>query len=230
MTTDHTPAAVETLFLTTIPGATPSKWVKRFNSRQRGQQVQLVNQDEKSQTLFLQPGPDGAEPRHLPQLGYLRWSRDSTWQELLADHGINHDDVHLIRLYEEEPVIVVSEDHLLAAWDVDTDGPVTAQALEGEGFMDPAEYGSPAVEDPLDEPEFIGGGERMAVEIVASGVGYTLLPASVARMYGRKDVVVLPTDIHPGWEVGLSWRRAADSDLIQDFIGVTKGRRPGSHR
>jgi len=52
----------------------------------------------------------------------------------------------------------------------------------------------------------------------------------VARMLGRKDVIVLPLSGHPGWGVGLAWLKAADSVLVQDFVGAAKGRRPGSSR
>lgn len=216
--------AVETLFLSTIPGATPSKWAHRFKAR--GSEVQLVTQDEQSQTLFLQLHDP---PRFLPQLGYLRWRADRTWQELVTSHGLDPEEIHLVRLYEEAPVVVVSKEHLLAAWTED-DGEVSSSDVEGETFWDPADYASEPVADPLDVPEQVGAGERMAIQLAATGSGYTILPASVARMFGQKDVLVLPTDMHPGWEVGLAWRKAADSDLIQDFIGVTKGRRPRSHR
>ena len=215
---------VETLFLSTIPGATPSKWVHRFKAR--GSEVQLVTQDEHSQTLFLHPHDP---PRYLPQLGYLRWRADGTWQDLVTADGLDPEELHLVRLYEEAPVVMVSKDHLLAAWTED-DGDVGADELAEETFWDPADYASDPVTDPLDSPEEVAAGERMAIQLAATGSGYTLLPASVARMFGQKDVLVLPTNVHPGWEVGLAWRRAADSDLIQDFIGVTKGRRPRSSR
>lgn len=144
-------------------------------------------------------------------------------------HGLEPDELHLVRLYDEDPVLMVSKDHLLAAWTED-DGDVSAADLEDETFWDPADYSSEPVVDPIDAPEQVGAGERMAIQLAATGSGYTLLPASVARMFGQKDLIVLPTDIHPGWEVGLAWRKAADSELIQDFIGVTKGRRPRSSR
>lgn len=219
-----TDQAVETLFLSTIPGATPSKWAHRFKAR--GSVVQLVTQDEQSQTLFLQPQNP---PRYLPQLGYLRWRADQTWQELVAADGLDPDEIHVVRLYDEAPVIMVSKDHLLAAW-TDDDGDVTVEELAGETFWDPKDYASAPVTDPLDTPDEVAAGERMAIQLAATGSGYTLLPASVARMFGQKDVLVLPTNVHPGWEVGLAWRKAADSELIQDFIGVTKGRRPRSSR
>ena len=215
---------VETLFLSTIPGATPSKWVHRFKAR--GSEVQLVTQDEHSQTLFLHPHDP---PRYRPQLGYLRWRADGTWQDLVTADGLDPEELHLVRLYEEAPVVMVSKDHLLAAWTED-DGDVGADELTEETFWDPAAYASEPVTDPLDSPDEVAAGERMAIQLAATGSGYTLLPASVARMFGQRDVLVLPTNVHPGWEVGLAWRRAADSDLIQDFIGVTKGRRPRSSR
>src|SRR5699024_2292093 len=115
----------------------------------------------------------------------------------------------------------------LAAWSED-DGEVGAEDVADEMFWDPQDHASEPVADPLDTPEQVAAGERMAIQLAATGSGYTVLPASVARMFGQKDVVVLPTSLHPGWETGLAWRRAADSALIQDFIGVTKGRRPRS--
>src|SRR5699024_2726289 len=119
---------VETLFLSTLPGATPSKWVHRFKAR--GSEVQLVTQDEQSQTLFLQPQDP---PRYLPQLGYLRCRADGTWQDLVAADGLDPEELHLVRLYEEAPVIMVSKDHLLAAWTED-DGDVGADELTDETF------------------------------------------------------------------------------------------------
>src|SRR5690625_1803509 len=143
---------VETLFLSTIPGATPSKWVQRFKAR--GSHVQLVTQDEQSQTLFLQPHDP---PRYLPQLGYLRWRADQTCQQLVSDAGLDPDELHLVRLYDEAPVIMVSKDHLLAAW-TDDDGDVGAQELADETFWDPADYASAPVADPLDSPEQVAAG------------------------------------------------------------------------
>ncbi len=221
----------ETLFLSTIPGASPSKWVERFTTRRR--RVQLVNHDVGAQLAFLRPGPEGSAPRGLPQVGYLRWRLDSTPEQLLRAGGVDPEDVHVVRFYEEEPVVCVGEEHLLAAWDLAADGPLVAAELDPAERMHPERFAPEPPVDPLDPPEVPGAGERMAVEIVASGSGHVVLPASVARMFGRRDVVVLPLrrdPEHPGWGVGLAWLRAVDSQLVQDFIGTAKGRRPGSSR
>ncbi|MGW9552278.1 hypothetical protein ACWG8W_14625 [Citricoccus zhacaiensis] len=228
----------ETLFLSTIPGSSPSKWVDRFTSRER--RVQLVNHDVGAQVAFLAPGPDGSAPRGLPQLGYLRWRLDSTPEALLAAGGVDPADVHVVRFYEEDPVVCVGQEHLLAAWDATADGPVPCSELDPAEQLDPARFAPEPPIDALDAPEVPGAGERMAVEIVATGAGHVVLPASVARMFGRKDVVVLPlerrgdapeaSDGHPGWGVALAWLKAVDSQLVQDFVGAAKGRRPGSSR
>lgn len=240
----------ETLFLATIPGATPSKWVERFTSRQR--RVQLVNHDDAQQTDHLRHDAMGEPLTPLPQLGYLRWPADAEPADVLRAAGVEPQHVHVVRLYEERPVVCVGREHLLAAWDVDADGPVPLRELVEIGEherMDPARFApAPAGEDdgdvhvdPMHEPEVPGAGERMALEIVASGAGYTVLPMSVARMFGRRDVVVLPLHCalddgvddgrgHPGWAVGLAWLKAADSELVQQFVGVSRGRRASSSR
>lgn len=224
----------ETLFLTTIPGATPSKWVERFTSRER--RAQQLHHDDAAQLVLLAPGEEGTGVHGLPMVGYVRWRQDTTPQEHLRKGGIDPETVHVVAFYEEAPVVCVGKEHLLAAWDPEADGPMPLGELDPQELMDPARFAPEAPTDPLEVPETPGTGERMALEIVASGVGHTVLPASVARQFGRKDVVVLPVlqggapDGHPGWQVGLAWLRAVDSPLIQDFVGAAKGRRPGSSR
>lgn len=271
----------ETLFLATVPGATPSKWVDRFTSRERV--VQLVNHDEHQQADHLRHDEHGFPLHPLPQLGYVRWRRDRVVEDVLREAGVDPRRVHVVKAYSELPVVCVGREHLLDAWDVEADGPVPVAELDPAEAMDPARFapGSEgAAPNPLDVPETPGAGERMALEIVASGVGHVVLPQSVARMFGRKDVVVLPLQSsldevvgmsraereavamaaelaaeeagveperadelfgvtgehapddarHPGWDVGLAWLKESDSDLVQGFVGVSRGRRSGSSR
>lgn len=72
--------------------------------------------------------------------------------------------------------------------------------------------------------------ERQALEVVASGAGLLILPQSVACMLSRKDVVVRRVEGIPGYDVALAWRRDHDDAVIQEFIGVARGRKPGSGR
>ena len=175
----------------------------------------------------------------------------------------------------------MGRDHLLAAWDVDADGPVPPAELDPDEELDPARFAPAPSAEPMDAAELPGAGERMALEIAASGAGHVVLPMSVARMFGRKDVIVLPLAStlddtvglsradreaaatrsaladeqaraeaeagaavegpdpagqgdddarHPGWDVALAWLKAADSELVQAFVGVARGRRGASSR
>ena len=274
------PVPPETLFLATIPGATPSTWVERFTTRQRT--VQLVNHDDAAQLAHL-AHDDAGQPRHfLPQLGYVRRRRDVSVEEFLRAGGVDPRHVHLVGVYSELPVVCVGRDHLLAAWDVDADGPVPPAELDPDEELDPARFAPAPSAEPMDAAELPGAGERMALEIAASGAGHVVLPMSVARMFGRKDVIVLPLAStlddtvglsradreaaatrsaladeqaraeaeagaavvdgpdparhgdddarHPGWDVALAWLKAADSELVQAFVGVARGRRGASSR
>lgn len=230
-----------------MPGATPSKWVERFTSRERV--VQLVNHDESQQCDHLRHDEHGFPLHPLPQLGYVRWRRDRSVEDVLGEAGVDPRRVHVVRVYSELPVVCVGREHLLAAWDVETDGPVPTAELDPAEAMDPATFAptpAPAPDsapgvfvresvesqgafvresvesgddgthrtsvsppassapNPMDAPETPGAGERMALEIVASGVGHVVLPQSVARMFGRKDVVVLPLESSLDEVVGMS--------------------------
>ena len=203
-------------------------------------------------------------------------------EEFLRAGGVDPRHVHLVGVYSELPVVCVGRDHLLAAWDVDADGPVPPAELDPDEELDPARFAPAPSPEPMDAAELPGAGERMALEIAASGAGHVVLPMSVARMFGRKDVIVLPLAStlddtvglsradreaaatrsaladeqaraeaeagaavvdgadpagqgddearHPGWDVALAWLKAADSELVQAFVGVARGRRGASSR
>ncbi|MGV1034416.1 MAG: LysR family transcriptional regulator substrate-binding protein [Microbacteriaceae bacterium] len=64
--------------------------------------------------------------------------------------------------------------------------------------------------------------------VTAAGVGLVVLPLSVARVHHRKDLVPVELSDGPEWPVLLVWRE--DSALIQDFVGITRGRGAQSSR
>jgi DNA-binding transcriptional LysR family regulator len=70
-----------------------------------------------------------------------------------------------------------------------------------------------------------------AVETVAAGTGVALMPMSIARLHGRKDVVQRPvSDLEPT-KVGLAWLIDRDDDeRIQALIGIVRGRTERSSR
>ena len=73
-------------------------------------------------------------------------------------------------------------------------------------------------------------GESLAdtLAVTASGVGVLVLPASLARMHSRKDLVSLPLRDGVEWPVFAAW--VHDDELVQDFVGVLRGRGADSSR
>lgn len=119
------------------------------------------------------------------------------------------DDLHVIPLWEERPAVVMSADSTLSLYDE-----LTATELVDETEIPAADLDDAA----------------QRVEVVATGVGYTRLPLSLARLHHRKDVTHRPlTDAEPT-RIALAWPREKDDDLRQEFVGVVRGRTTRSSR
>ena len=221
-----------------IPGATPDKWVTRWRERYPDFALSVDRFDEAGQLERLRAG--------TVDVGYIRFPED-----VQAPTG---EDLHRVWLYREAPVVCAARDHWVAAAETS----VSWEEIAAEVFFDPAELlqETQAAEPEQDsgaeqdaesaEPEQkalpatdvhtpkqgadLAAGERMALEVVAAGAGLVLLPNSVARMLARRDIVIREVEGIPGYDVGLAWLREADGPVIQEFIGVARGRKPGSGR
>lgn len=205
-------AAQSALTLGAIPGATPDKWVSRWRERYPDFRLSVDYYDDAGQLARLQHG--------TADVGYIRLRE--------GDPDLDKDQFSRVLLYREEPVVCAAQDHWIAA----AEESVTWEEIAEEPFLEPAAM-TPGQEPDPHEP--LAGGElaraeRIALEVVASGAGLLILPNSVARMLSRKDIVIRRVEDIPGYEVGLGWLKEKDSDLIQEFIGVARGRKPGSGR
>jgi DNA-binding transcriptional LysR family regulator len=69
-----------------------------------------------------------------------------------------------------------------------------------------------------------------AVEMVAAGVGVLVVPQSLARAYHRRDLTYRVVTDAPTSSVALAWRREEPSDLIEELIGIVRGRTVNSTR
>jgi DNA-binding transcriptional LysR family regulator len=119
---------------------------------------------------------------------------------------IDTDGLHTIALYEEVPVVVAPKDHPLAAFD-----DVSLADLAGETFV-------------VDDDEATG------VDRVAWGAGIMLVPLSVARSHSRRDLIHRPvTDAQPT-AIALAWLVDNPNELIEEFIGIVRGRTANSSR
>ena len=146
---------------------------------------------------------------------------------------------HSIRLYEELPVVILPVDHVLTVLD---EVPVEELAEE---FLLQSASDIPAYEEVSRAwresagrivPE--GLTDKETIELVAAGVGLYIVPMSIARFYHRKDLTYRPVaglDVYP---VHLVWPRAPKGEprseeleaLLQDFIGIVRGRTATSER
>jgi DNA-binding transcriptional LysR family regulator len=131
----------------------------------------------------------------------------------------------VIPLYEETTVVVVPADHVVTA--VDT---VTVADLDDEPVLVPLDdvvawAAAPGV--PVEHrPETTGE----ATELVAAGVGVLIVPQSLARLHHRKDLAYRPIVEAPGCPVALAFPEGPPPALVEEFIGIVRGRTPGSSR
>ena len=146
---------------------------------------------------------------------------------------------HSIRLYEELPVVILPVDHVLTVLDE-----VPVEELAEEFLLQPASD-IPAYEEVSRAwresagrilPE--GLTDKENIELVAAGVGLYIVPMSIARFYHRKDLTYRPVAGLDTYPVHLVWPRAPKGEprseeleaLLQDFIGIVRGRTATSER
>lgn len=187
-----------------VPGVTPSKWVRIWNERLPDVPLTLIPVSAAEASDVLRGG--GADA------GFLRLPIDRT-------------DLSAIPLYTETTVVVVPKDHLVAAADE-----VSAEDLADDIVLHPLDDtldwerrpGRPANERPATTAD--------AVELVAAGVGLLVVPQSLARLHHRKDLTYRPVSDAPESRIALSWPEDETTELVEQFIGIVRGRTVNSSR
>lgn len=114
--------------------------------------------------------------------------------------------LHVIPLYEEVPVVVVPREHPAALFDE-----VTRADLDDDEVLE----GLPATQ---------------AMDLVAGGAGIVFVPQSVARSASRRDVVHRPVSDGTPTRIALAWLRENPHEMIQEFVGIVRGRTVNSSR
>ena len=122
---------------------------------------------------------------------------------------------HVIPLYEELEVVCAGKDHEVEYYDES----IAAETVAEFPQLDLADY-----------PESVGG-VATAMEVVASGAQVLRVPQSIARLFARKDVVVRFIDNGEPTQVGIAWPTSMeDTALLEEFIGIVRGRGANSSR
>ncbi|UWP79021.1 LysR substrate-binding domain-containing protein [Dactylosporangium fulvum] len=139
---------------------------------------------------------------------------------------VDRDALHAIPLYTETTVVVMPRDHLLTAADELT----TAELAEiGEPLLRPLDEVLPRTEEPP-APEDRPATTAAAVELVAAGAGLLVVPQSLARLHHRRDLTFRVVTDAPVSSVALAWPRDGHTDLVEEMIGIVRGRTANSTR
>lgn len=187
-----------------VPGATPAKWARTWAQRRPEALLEL---------RAVQAADAAAEVRDGGvDIAILRPPADTS-------------GLAVIPLYEETTVAVVPTDHILSAADE-----IAAADLADEPTL-------------LPEDDVVGWGDApgvlvehqpettlAAIELVAAGIGVLIVPQSLARLYHRKDLTYRPIADAPTCPVGLAFPEGQQHELVEEFIGIVRGRKASSSR
>ncbi|RSM86352.1 LysR family transcriptional regulator [Kibdelosporangium aridum] len=187
-----------------VPGATPAKWARVWAEREPDVPLELVNVAAAEAADLVRNGDVDAALLRLPT---------------------DRTGLHAIPLYTETTVVVIPKDHLIAAVDE-----VSTEDLADQIVLHPLDDtldwerqpGQPAYERPASTAD--------AVELVAAGIGVLVVPQSLARLHHRRDLTYRPVTDAPESRVVLSWLEDETTDLMEQFIGIVRGRTVNSTR
>ncbi|WP_416985205.1 LysR family substrate-binding domain-containing protein [Streptomyces sp. T028] len=187
-----------------VPGVTPAKWVRIWEERLPDTPLTLLQVSPAEAFDVLRDG-----------------TADAAFVRLPVDRTV----FSAIPLYTETTVVVVPKDHVITAAEE-----ITLDDLADEVVIHPLDDvlgweelpGEPAFERPATTAD--------AIELVAAGIGVLVVPQSLARLHHRRDLTYRTVLDAPQSGVALSWPEEATTDLVEDFIGIVRGRTVNSTR
>lgn len=185
-----------------VPGGTPAKWARIWAERHPATPLTLQPVDAADAAEAVRTG--------AVDLAVLRLPIDTTGLATIA-------------LYDEVTVAVVPVDHVLTAAEE-----VTAADLEGEPVLRPIDdvVTWTAGATVQHRPETT----QAATELVAAGMGVLIVPQSLARLHHRKDLTYRRIGDAPACAVALAFPDGPQSELVEEFIGIVRGRKSSSSR
>jgi DNA-binding transcriptional LysR family regulator len=151
--------------------------------------------------------------------------RDGTVDVALLRLPADTSGLAVIPLYEETTVAVVPTEHLLTAVDE-----ITAADLDGEPTLVPLDDVVAWADAPGALVDHRPETTQDAIELVAAGLGALVVPQSLARLHHRKDLTYRPITDAPTCPVALAFPEGPQSELVEEFVGIVRGRKAGSSR
>ncbi|GAA1858413.1 LysR family transcriptional regulator substrate-binding protein [Actinomadura bangladeshensis] len=187
-----------------VPGVTPGKWAGVWAERVREVPLRLL---------------------HTPAAEVVPLLRNGGVEAAFVRLPVDREGLHVIPLYVETTVVVVPKDHAVAAVEE-----VDLADLADEDVFEPLDDVLTWGERP-GQPAFTRPGSTAdAIGLVASGAGVLLLPQSLARLHHRRDLTYRTVTDAPQSQIGLAWLDAETTDLMEELIGIVRGRTPNSSR
>ena len=187
-----------------VPGATPAKWARTWAQRHPEVRLELRAVEASDAAAEVRAG--------AVDIAILRPSADTS-------------GLAVIPLYEETTVAVAPTDHLLSAVDE-----ITAADLDDEPTLLPFDDVVGWAHSPGVRVDHRPETTQDAIELVAAGVGVLIVPQSLARLYHRKDLTYRPIADAPTCPVALAFPERQQSELVEEFIGIVRGRKASSSR
>lgn len=187
-----------------VPGVTPGKWARVWAERIPDVPLELVPVAAAAGESAVRDGTVDAAVLRLP----------------LPREGLS-----VINLYTETSVVVVPEDHAVAAVDE-----LDVADLAEETVLHPRDDVLDWAHLPGQEAFERPATTETAVSHVASEVGVLVVPQSLARLYHRKDLTYRPVTDAPQSQVGLVWLSERTTELVEEFVGIVRGRTANSSR
>jgi len=198
------PAPLPPFRLGVVPGATPSKWIRRWREQRPHQRLELVPIETADQRAALAEGLVDAAICRRPIDG----------------------DLFVVALYDEVPVVVMSAESSLAAAEE-----LSPADLDGEVLITPGDDVLGPLDLPTIAPRFPAmQTTEDAIATAAAGAGIVVVPMSLARLHHRKDATYRPLAGGPVSEVVVAWPRERDGEDVQAFVAITRGRTARSSR
>ncbi|HLL65467.1 MAG TPA: LysR family transcriptional regulator substrate-binding protein [Micromonosporaceae bacterium] len=192
--------------LVVVPGVTVASWGRTWSERLPAVDLEVVPAEAGQAAALLAGGADAGLIR-LP---------------------VGQETFHAIPLYTEVSVVVVQRDHFFAAADE-----VTVADLLDETLVRPLDDVL-VWTDASAAPAFMAADRpdttAAAVELVAAGAGVLVVPQSLARLHHRRDLTYRAVTDAPTSSVGLAWVRDRHTGLVEEMIGVVRGRTANSTR
>ena len=185
-----------------VPGVMPDTWARRWRERVPRVPLELLAVDEAAALAHEHDATGEA----------LALLADGRADMALVRLPVDEAGRHVVRLYEEVPVVVVPREHPVAAYDT-----IDVGELADEHLLQ-----DPDLAPPMTTADMVA--------TIGAGTGIAILPMSLARLHARKDVVARPVHGVAPSTVALVWPRDVSDGRTYYFVRIVRGRTANSSR